>query len=87
VQDRERLLHGDDDQIVPIANSALLSAKIVKAAVLEGLQGRTAWRCLHDGLAFYSNPFQMKRFQRSLDTKMPNAPRTFLPNCQRAQDE
>jgi len=29
------IVHGDDDQIVPIANSALLSAKIVKGAVLK----------------------------------------------------
>jgi hypothetical protein len=28
----ELLLHGDDDQIVPIADSALLSAKVVKNA-------------------------------------------------------
>ncbi len=29
------ILHGDDDQIVPIADSALLSAKIVKGATLR----------------------------------------------------
>lgn len=29
------ILHGDDDQIVPIADSALLSAKLVKGAVLK----------------------------------------------------
>ena len=29
------IIHGDDDQIVPIAASALLSAKIVKGAVLK----------------------------------------------------
>jgi non-heme chloroperoxidase len=29
------ILHGDDDQIVPIADSALLSAKIVKGATLK----------------------------------------------------
>jgi fermentation-respiration switch protein FrsA (DUF1100 family) len=39
VQDRERLLHGDDDQIVPIADSALLSAKIVNGAVLKVYKG------------------------------------------------
>jgi non-heme chloroperoxidase len=31
------ILHGDDDQIVPIANSALLSAKLIKKATLNGL--------------------------------------------------
>src|SRR5438045_6544690 len=33
------ILHGDDDQIVPIANSALLSAKIVKGATLKVYEG------------------------------------------------
>ena len=35
----ELLLHGDDDQIVPIADSALLSAKIVKNATLKVYRG------------------------------------------------
>lgn len=29
------IVHGDDDQIVPIADSALLSAKLVKGATLK----------------------------------------------------
>jgi non-heme chloroperoxidase len=29
------ILHGDDDQIVPIANSALLSAKILVSSTLR----------------------------------------------------
>ncbi len=33
------ILHGDDDQIVPIADSALLSAKIVKGATLKVYKG------------------------------------------------
>jgi non-heme chloroperoxidase len=33
------ILHGDDDQIVPIADSALLSAKIVKNATLKVYRG------------------------------------------------
>ena len=33
------IVHGDDDQIVPIAASALLSAKIVKRATLKIYQG------------------------------------------------
>jgi non-heme chloroperoxidase len=33
------ILHGDDDQIVPIADSALLSAKIVKNAILKVYPG------------------------------------------------
>ena len=41
------ILHGDDDQIVPIADSALLSAKIVKNATLKVYPGRAAWH-VHD---------------------------------------
>jgi non-heme chloroperoxidase len=33
------IIHGDDDQIVPIANSALLSAKLVKKATLKIYKG------------------------------------------------
>jgi non-heme chloroperoxidase len=33
------IVHGDDDQIVPIADSALLSAKIVKGATLKVYRG------------------------------------------------
>src|SRR5919197_3223440 len=33
------IIHGDDDQIVPIADSALLSAKIVKDATLKVYPG------------------------------------------------
>jgi non-heme chloroperoxidase len=39
------VLHGDDDQIVPIANSALLSAKIVKDAVLKVYPGAPHGLC------------------------------------------
>ena len=33
------IMHGDDDQVVPIADAALLSAKIVKDAVLKVYKG------------------------------------------------
>ena len=39
------ILHGDDDQIVPIADSALLSAKIVKGAVLKVYKGASHGIC------------------------------------------
>jgi non-heme chloroperoxidase len=39
------ILHGDDDQIVPIANSALLSAKIVKSAKLVVYKGAPHGMC------------------------------------------
>ncbi len=39
------ILHGDDDQIVPIADSALLSSKIVKGAVLKVYKGAPHGMC------------------------------------------
>ena len=36
------ILHGDDDQIVPIGASALLSSKIVKECDVESLSGLSA---------------------------------------------
>ena len=39
------ILHGDDDQIVPIADSALLSSKIVKNATLKVYQGAPHGMC------------------------------------------
>ena len=40
------ILHGDDDQIVPIANSALLSAKLVKNATLRVYPGASHGMCV-----------------------------------------
>jgi non-heme chloroperoxidase len=39
------ILHGDDDQIVPIAASALLSSKIVKGATLKIYPGAPHGMC------------------------------------------
>ena len=39
------ILHGDDDQIVPIGASALLSSKIVKGAVLKVYPGAPHGMC------------------------------------------
>jgi len=39
------ILHGDDDQIVPISDSALLSAKLVKNAVLKVVPGAPHGMC------------------------------------------
>ena len=39
------VLHGDDDQIVPIADSALLSAKLIKNATLKVYQGAPHGLC------------------------------------------
>ena len=39
------ILHGDDDQIVPIGDSAMLSSKIVKGAVLKVIPGAPHGMC------------------------------------------
>src|ERR1700732_2937792 len=39
------IMHGDDDQIVPLADSALLSSKIVKNAMLKVYQGAPHGMC------------------------------------------
>jgi non-heme chloroperoxidase len=39
------ILHGDDDQIVPVANSAMLSAKLVKGATLKIYKGAPHGLC------------------------------------------
>jgi non-heme chloroperoxidase len=39
------ILHGDDDQIVPIADSALLSARLVKGARLKVISGAPHGMC------------------------------------------
>ena len=39
------VLHGDDDQIVPIADSALLTAKLVKGATLKVIPGAPHGMC------------------------------------------
>jgi len=39
------ILHGDDDQIVPIADSAMLSAKLVKGATLKVIAGAPHGMC------------------------------------------
>ncbi len=39
------ILHGDDDQIVPIADSALLSSKIIKKATLKVYKGAPHGMC------------------------------------------
>ena len=39
------VLHGDDDQIVPIAASALLSSKIIKGAKLVVYEGAPHGMC------------------------------------------
>ena len=39
------VLHGDDDQIVPIADSALLSAKLLKGVTLKVVAGGPHGMC------------------------------------------
>jgi len=39
------ILHGDDDQIVPIADSALLSAPLIKGSTLKVIPGAPHGMC------------------------------------------
>ena len=39
------ILHGDDDQIVPIADSAMLSAKLVNGSTLKVIPGAPHGMC------------------------------------------
>ncbi len=39
------VLHGEDDQIVPIGDSALLSAKLIKTATLKVYKGAPHGMC------------------------------------------
>ena len=39
------ILHGDDDQIVPIGASAMLSSKLVKGAILKVIPGAPHGMC------------------------------------------
>ena len=63
------ILHGDDDQIVPIADSALLTAKIIKNSTLKIYKGAPHGMCTthkqqvnEDLLAFFKSksPFPEK---------------------------
>jgi len=56
------ILHGDDDQIVPIADSAMLSAKIIKNVTLKVYKGAPHGMCTthkqqvnEDLLAFFKS--------------------------------
>jgi non-heme chloroperoxidase len=39
------IMHGDDDQIVPVADSAMLSSKLVKESVLKVYPGQPHGMC------------------------------------------
>jgi non-heme chloroperoxidase len=39
------VLHGDDDQIVPIGDSAMLSSKLIKGASLKVIKGAPHGMC------------------------------------------
>jgi non-heme chloroperoxidase len=72
------IMHGDDDQIVPIGASALLSSKIVKGAKLKIYEGAPHGMCTTlkdqinaDLLAFFKS--QAKRSDIGLD-QSKNAP-------------
>jgi non-heme chloroperoxidase len=39
------ILHGDDDQIVPLENTALLSSKLIKGATMKTISGAPHGMC------------------------------------------
>ena len=61
------ILHGDDDQIVPIANTALLSAKLVKGSSLKVIPGAPHGMCstLKDQINSELLPFFRREHQAS----------------------
>jgi len=46
---RVLVMHGDDDQIVPYADAAPLSAKLLKNGTLKTYKGISAWHADHRG--------------------------------------
>ena len=57
------VLHGDDDQIVPIAASALLSSKLIKGATLKVVPGAPHGMC--STLKDFVNETLLEFFQKS----------------------
>src|SRR4030095_12206445 len=62
------VIHGDDDQIVPIGNSALLTAKLIQGATLKVYKGAPHGMCTthkdqvnNDLLAFIESGAKTKR--------------------------
>ena len=73
------VMHGDDDQIVPVANSAPLSAKLLKSSTLKIYAGLPHGMCtthadlvnaellsFHHGLAFFIHHFASSSTTRAL---------------------
>jgi non-heme chloroperoxidase len=62
------ILHGDDDQIVPIADSAMLSAKLVKNGELKSTKARRT------ACARLKRTRSIRISSRSSNAKRPNGP-------------
>ena len=79
------ILHGDDNQIVPIGASALLSSKIVKNANAQSLQGRGARHVHH---AEGRRQRGSARVHPVLNDRAPaDSKRNLSPNPWRNRDE
>ena len=67
-------MHGDDDQIVPIANSALLSAKLLKNGVLKVYEKFPHGMCTNACRRHQSGPARLHqgRGHRTLGDGPPN---------------
>jgi non-heme chloroperoxidase len=71
------VLHGDDDQIVPIADSALLSSKLLKKAILKIHKGFPHGMCTTH--ADVINP-ELLAFVEEGQARPPARPRTDAPS-------
>jgi hypothetical protein len=74
------IMHGDDDQIVPIADSALLSAKLVKNGTLKVYPGPAA-RHVHNA------PGRDQQGSAELHQRMTNEPGLATQSYPGATDE
>ena len=89
------VMHGDDDQIVPIADSALLSAKLLKNSDAQGLREIPARHVHHPCRCGESRPARLhqvigsRRAPRREPDRRPSPPRPAIPpssTANRSQD-
>ena len=76
------ILHGDDDQIVPIGAAALLSSKIVKGATLKVYTGFPARHAYHPGGPDQRRPAGVHRAEAcESSSMMKTLPGTFASSA------
>ncbi len=73
------ILHGDDDQIVPIADAAMLSSKLVKNATLKNLPRRAARHVHHPERPGERRPPRIRQGIAGATSSGPTTSRVALP--------